>query len=441
MTKQNYPRVLIISHNPFDLNLSIGKTLTSLFKGWPKDSIAQLYLHNQVPDSSVCSNFFHITEEQLLFKKKEEVGVIVNADSKEVSEGQDVAIRNYVKEMELFSLGRNILWSFRKWSNSNLYEWIEKFSPEVIFFAAGGSCFSYDIVNTISKKYSLPVYLYYMDDFILPRKTMNFLWWINWLSLHRSLKEILPRVEKVFTIGKDMSLEYQSRIGKECIEIMNSVDVDEFIRTPSEKGNSNGKTIRMAYFGGLHLNRWKTLSKLGETIKKTSVDGDLSISLDIYTNQTPERKVLELINQPPYIQYKGSVSSDEIIIEMKKYDLLVHIESFEKKYTNKTKLSISTKIPEYLATGRPILAVGPRDISSIKYIKEIGSNYVIDTLDELKIEEKLLQIKMEKDKHEKYGNKNVLTARDYHSSELNREIVRKSLYESVVEDRLRIEGR
>ena len=118
--------------------------------------------------------------------------------------------------MELFSLGRNILWSFRKWSNSNLYEWIEKFSPEVIFFAAGGSCFSYDIVNTISKKYSLPVYLYYMDDFILPRKTMNFLWWINWLSLHRSLKEILPRVEKVFTIGKDMSLEYQSRIGKEC---------------------------------------------------------------------------------------------------------------------------------------------------------------------------------------------------------------------------------
>jgi len=424
MTKQNYPRVLIISHNPFDLNLSIGKTFTSLFKGWPKDSIAQLYLHNQVPDSSVCSNFFHITEEQLLFKKKEEVGVIVNADTKEVSEGQDAAIRNYIKEMELFSLGRNILWSFRKWSNSNLYEWIEKFSPEVIFFAAGGSCFSYDIVNTISKKYSLPVYLYYMDDFILPRKTMNFLWWINWLSLHQSLKEILPRVEKVFTIGKDMSLEYQSRLEKECIEIMNSVDVEEFIKVSSEKSNSNRKTIRMAYFGGLHLNRWKTLSKLGETIKKMSVDGDLSISIDIYTNQTPERKILELINQPPYIQYMGSVSSDEIIIEMKKYDLLVHIESFEKKYTNKTKLSISTKIPEYLATGRPILAVGPRDISSIKYIKEIGSNYVIDVMDSSLIASILGNIWEDRSNLNSIGEINIGIAKKNHSANKSRENVR-----------------
>ena len=120
----------------------------------------------------------------------------------------------------------------------------------------------------------------------------------------------------------------------------------------------------------------------------------------------------------------GSVSSDEIIIEMKKYDLLVHIESFEKKYTNKTKLSISTKIPEYLATGRPILAVGPRDISSIKYIKEIGSNYVIDVMDSSLIASILGNIWEDRSNLNSIGEINIGIAKKNHSANKSRENVR-----------------
>ena len=50
--------------------------------------------------------------------------------------------------------------------------------------------------------------------------------------------------------------------------------------------------------------------------------------------------------------------------------MLVHVESFDNKSRQLTKLSISTKIPEYLATGKPIIAIGPREVASLEYLKD-----------------------------------------------------------------------
>jgi len=93
-----------------------------------------------------------------------------------------------------------------------------------------------------------------------------------------------------------------------------------------------------------------------------------------------------------YIQYVGSVNENEIVEEMGKYDILIDVESFDRKMKYKTRLYISTKIPEYLASGKPILAVGPDDISSIRYLKRLGISYIINSLDETSIKNELMKI-------------------------------------------------
>src|SRR3546814_7688640 len=52
--------------------------------------------------------------------------------------------------------------------------------------------------------------------------------------------------------------------------------------------------------------------------------------------------------------------------------------SFVDHYSKYARLSISTKVPQYLSVGRPILAYGPKSLASISYIKETGAGVVVD---------------------------------------------------------------
>ncbi|HZG73360.1 MAG TPA: hypothetical protein VEY51_17630 [Chondromyces sp.] len=431
MSISKYPRVLVISHNAFNLTGSIGKTLSSIFEGWSKERIAQLYFHNQTPDDSVCNNFFCITEEDIVKNKRKSVGRRVSS-SKKSSEGEfHLSLRNKVSKKEVFFLLRNMLWSTRKWDNDNLYSWVEEFSPEVIFLAGGPSIFSYDIANKIADKYSIPIYLYYMDDYILPRSTLNLFWWLNWIWLRKTLKKSLANINKVFVIGEDMANEYSSKLKKECIPIMNSVDIDKYLlyRKSNQDLEGSSNQLKIAYFGGLHLNRWKSLAKVGEVVRKVSKEYMIDISLSIYSSNKPEETILKAITHLPNAKYVGSVNENQIIQEMQKYNALIHIESFDREMIQKTKLSISTKIPEYLASGKPIIAVGPKDISSIRYLEKLGISYIINSLESKEIETILLKMFNEKDKYFDIGVKGIQVAKDNHSMEKSKEIIRKSLAE------------
>ncbi len=69
-----------------------------------------------------------------------------------------------------------------------------------------------------------------------------------------------------------MAIEYNDILGMSCIPIMNAVDIEKyssFYEKNTAEINS-GNQLRIAYFGGLHLNRWKSLAKVGEAIKELS---------------------------------------------------------------------------------------------------------------------------------------------------------------------------
>lgn len=429
------PKVLFISHNAFSKVLNNGKTFSSLFTGWPKEKIAQLYFHNEQPNFEVCDKYFVITDEQMLKRKKDNVGQVITRENINNVKKTQSKLHSYVrkKPLAIFTTLRDILWDSNKWNNKKLNRWIEDFSPNVIFFVGGGSKFSYKITKKIANKYKIPVLLYYTDDYVTPGPSLDLFGWINLLRLRLYLRIFMPVVKKIFVIGEDMQNEYAFRFKKECIPIMNSVNINDF----RELDNSNKSLplekdkITIAYFGGLHLNRWKTLAELGSAIESLSDNEAINFQLFIYTNQQPDSEILTEINNPPYIQYMGSVDQNEIISEMLKYDMLLHAESFEKKMIHKTRLSISTKIPEYLATGKPILGVGPSNLSSIKYLKNKTNSFILEDLKKAKINELLISIYNSKNDFTSIGERNIVFVRENHSIEKERAKVKQVIQESI----------
>lgn len=429
-----YPKVLVISHNTFSITLNNGKTYSSIFKGWPKDKIAQLFFQNEIPDFGVCEKFFYVTDEDMLKCCKKEVGKTIRKSEVHSIKKTKSPIHSYVrkKPMQIFSFARNIIWLSKKWNNNKLNQWLDDFNPEAIFFVGGSNSFSYKITKTIADKYNIPVYLYYTDDYITTIRTINPFWWINHLWLKKVLKELLERVKNIFVIGEDMGAEFSLKLNTECIPIMNAINIEEYLSKRMDKKISEN-IIELAYFGGLHLNRWKTLLMIAESLNEITNEEGIEIILNIYTGTLMDERLMNKFNNHTNINFKGYVNEKEIIGEMQKYDVLVHVESFDKDMMYKTRLSISTKIPEYLASGRAILAVGPSELSSIKYLDKLGFAFIIDKIDKKIVKQKLKYMLSQRERYNEIGHKGITVAELNHSIENNKNIIRQVISKELME--------
>jgi glycosyltransferase involved in cell wall biosynthesis len=130
------------------------------------------------------------------------------------------------------------------------------------------------------------------------------------------------------------------------------------------------------YVGGLQLDRWRTLRDLGRLLD--AVDGEMCRwRLRIHA---PARDLAlhgSALAQPGSIEIGASLAPADVPAALAAADVLVHVESFDPEITRYTRLSLSTKIPQYLAAGRPLLAIGPRANASISLVEDSGSGVVV----------------------------------------------------------------
>ena len=85
------------------------------------------------------------------------------------------------------------------------------------------------------------------------------------------------------------------------------------------------------------------------------------------------------------IAYKGYIEATEVKKKILESDILIHTEDFNKENIQKVKYSVSTKIPDYLASGRLLIAYGPEEIESNEYIKRNEAGIVVNSEKELEI--------------------------------------------------------
>jgi hypothetical protein len=424
------PRVLFVSVNPFSQTSNNGKTFASFFEGYPVDSLAQLYFHREIPSSPVCENYFRITDEHLLheiFRPWRVTGERVSSLS--TSETPiPPSTHTVLKESRTARLLRQILWTQIRFNNPELLSWLDDFRPEVVFFCGGDAASLYPKTTFLADRYGASLVFYITDDYVLPFRSLNPAAQLSRAWTRRVFKRITARSDLVLTIGESMSMTYEREFGVVSTPIMNMISVPA--SKPASRGPRAGDSpLVLLYAGSLHSNRWRVLAKLADSIERLAAQG-VPARLRIFGPEpTPEMRAA--IHRPPHSEHGGLLTPAELEAAVAGADTLVHVESDDPASMTVTALSVSTKIPEYLASGRSVLAIGPPRLASIEYLASHEVAIVVDPGDEAGLDRAIESLAYEPGVHDSLVTRAFALARANHDGPKTRRLLWTRLEELV----------
>ena len=222
---------------------------------------------------------------------------------------------------------------------------------------------------------------------------------------HRLEHQVLTEATKVVTVGWDCAKGLESHGAKDVAVITNGFDetfVETFPETSSETSNIDHETLpfTMSHIGIVGANRnpetfWQALAEL-----------DLPIKIRLIGQV--DNSVIELIkrhNIEKYVEIIPYIPHNQVIAEQHKADVLLLFVN----NTPNAKGILTGKIFEYLASGRPILSIGPEDGDSARILNETQTGVTVDFNDKEKMKQTILMLYEKfKDNNLKINNLNLI---------------------------------
>lgn len=391
-----HKRVLIISHNPLSDTNNNGKTLASFFQDWPREKLAQFYLSMEPPSFTVCGSFYRLTDFEVLrafLTGRPAVGTVyaVPADDQDTPPlpsdptgamgGGERRLRGmlrgvFASRLPMAEWARDMIWRPRCYQSPAFLRWLREFDPEVVFFQGSNYPFAYDVVHWVCAHCGARLLLQLTDDYTFVTHPLLPLSWLHHGRYMRRLRWALTAADRAYAISPAMQEEYARRFGCTSIGVAaNCVAIPPYTAEPEADG---AQGLRLLYAGGVYIQRWRSLRLLGECLQTLRAEG-YRAQLDIYTPRPLTDALRQRLTLEPVMRCGGSLNPAQLAQKMAQANVLVMAEAFSRAARKVTRLSLSTKIPEYMAAGRCILAFGPPDVSSIRYIRSHDAGVVIDS--------------------------------------------------------------
>ncbi len=360
----NMERLLIISNNVLSETTNNGKTIYSFFDTVPKEQIRQLYFSGEKPCIEGI-RFFRISDSDVikgrLFPSRRGLAITPHK-----GESEEQIVRGKIPRNTLTCLIREALW-IGAWKSKALLQWLDEYKPTTVFYHAGDCVFAHRVFRFIVKRYSPRVTVYLTDDYVMPRKKEDLLSKIRRIIIHRSLKKVISASDVVFTVSDNMRKAYRELYKKDSVVIVNMTE-----SMLSENYLSDSKDINIIYAGSLYFGRGRLIGEVADAIEKyNNVSGtERKVNLNIYTNFKVTGGSLK---ESKYVHIKGKLNKEQLVAEYNRSDIMLFVESFDAENIEKTKYSLSTKIPEYMSLHKPIFAVGPDEVASMQYLRDVAA--------------------------------------------------------------------
>ncbi len=364
-----FMNILLISNASLSSTDNNGKTLLSLVERIPKERVSQLYFHNNLPEEEGY-NYFQLSDTDIVkgrFNANKRGRSVSAFDNRGHGDNQYVSLltKCNIRRSAFMLNVREMLWK-KSWISQQLIEWLDRIKPDVILFMAGDCVYAYDICLWIKETYSCRLFTYVTDDYVLIREHESFFERKHREKVFRVMKQSAAESELFFTICSRMRATYLDYLDVDSKILFNRCD-SLYDKNRIDNQDEKSKLVFL-YAGSIYYGRDQLLLLLASSINKINDEVDENkkrAELVVYTNKRPDDSFIGGLQSTGAGIYGGSLSREELVRELNNCDFPVFVESFDNDQIEKTRLSFSTKIPEYLSLKKPILAIGPREIGSM----------------------------------------------------------------------------
>lgn len=417
-TEKQYPRVLILNRQSIYKENATGITMRSLWADWPGSHVLEIHVDGQnghhAEDNAIQSIGLPIGFIEKYVKGK--AGAHINQSLKKQTDpaSSKKGMREYFRQLCVY-----ILESFPITVPPNIWDQIVSFSPDVIY-TLGGSLSILSLAYQISCRLKVGIVLHFMDNWLEHNQWEDnpFLGWY-FAGLKRNARRCIKRSNVGIAISPAMAQRYSALCGLPFEVLMNMADEKMECCTPAEETGCK----RFVYAGGLHLERWRALKELAESIDSKCPGG----CLDIYTSDDNRERYAPYFAGLP-VNFLPAVPRSQIFQIYQTASVLVHAEYPTPVLKGFFKYSISTKIPEYLSAGRPVLFYGPSDIGLYQYLEDNQAALLADTRE--KLDAVIAQLATDSRQEDMVANA-VNLAKKNHNSKTGRENLRRIMLEAT----------
>ncbi len=204
---------------------------------------------------------------------------------------------------------------------------------------------------------------------------------------HRLEYQVLTEATKVVTVGWDCAKGLESHGAKDVEVITNGYDDLGKICVKTDENPSlrdhQSLPFTMSHIGIIGENRnpetlWQAISELADKDLKIRLIGQVDNSVIESIKRNNIEKLVEIV---PYIPH------NQVIEEQAKSDVLLLFVN----NTPNAKGILTGKIFEYMASGRPILCIGPEDGDSARILSETQTGITVDFNDKEKMKSIILE--------------------------------------------------
>lgn len=370
------PNVLVTTMGSWS-SLTGSNTMSSLMQEYGSENVAVLYIRADLSDSRSASRYFHIFEGRVLKSilksglqtgeefRPEEINVAVKSSDQSMENARYAFFKKY--RLGIFLFVREFVWLLGKWKSKELDAFLDDVNPDVLVCPIESYIHFNRINEYIIKRKHPKVISFLWDDNFTYKQNHNLWHQLHRLWLRQSVRRMVHNSERIVSLSPKMKREVDAEFG------VNSVLITKPIYNLSEfKEYKTSFPLRLLYTGSLYVNRDKTIATIVEAIQEVN-SKEQKVILDVYTASQIQPAMERKIKVEGCCVVHEPVKQEEVLELQKHADVLLFVEDLESKTGGDARLSFSTKITDYLCSGKCIWAVGSKEMSAIEYLYDMDA--------------------------------------------------------------------
>ena len=229
------------------------------------------------------------------------------------------------------------------------------------------------VFNEAIQRSAASTMIWVMDDWLGSLQFSKDPEFKNWNS---NLTAFFESASVCLSISEAMSEEYKLRYGVDFVPISNAIEPSDWVRN-----TSNQKPYCLIRYSG-NLSETMSLASvlhLAEAVEKLSEEYDLQFEI-----QTREH--FGLLHSEKFQDFKntkikiGTLSEVEYRKWISEADISIVAYNFDDSSKSYVRYSMANKLPELLASGSAVLAIGPPDIATLQFLSRHDLGFQVNEI-------------------------------------------------------------